>query len=449
LLLKRIASRAALGLKAFRELALEFAVNVFKLDVDRLEFAPYWTDVLEALDQMPPTLRQSSRTFNHHTAITRRRIATMENYFRPTLQQKQELLVRAIDDLEFALQLPPHVDDESDLSLYNSLALGYQNLVEVERQLQVPGTNIEHLLEKATRAARKAEELDSRNSYVLETLARNLIQTARLFPDTASEKAAEALVYVFQALSLDRAADRREALVRYANEALCMLRTPDAGGQVERLNAQGNPFGLLARAWLILAGSDSLGTEEVELSTIPQRRLTDALDLLNAARDISHPLVLRLRYDITIALRPTAFEEQLALIDELVGTSIRLPLQLQLERAILLHQCHQHKLAEQQFRIVRRLLQEETTEGFVEVPARLFWLRGPDGRPRQCTATVVDGRSGRGWARVAELQHQSVPFTPQDFGQKTMPPQHKFTCRIRFGWKGPLITRPQDLEDVR
>jgi hypothetical protein len=449
LLLKRIASRPDLELKAFRELALEFAINVFKLDVGRLEFAPYWPDVLEALDRMSPALRQGSRTFNHHTAITRRRIATMETYFSPTLQQRQDLLARAVADLEFALKLPARPDDESDLNLYNSLALAYQNLVEVEQKLNAPAARVEQLLAEATRAAQRAEELNPRNSYVLETLARNLIVTGRLFPEIAPERAAEALFYVFQAMSLDQAADRREALVRYADEALSMLRRPEGATEVERLIAARNPFGLLARAWLILAGSDALGSAQVDLSAVPKNRLSDALALLNATWDVSHPLVLRLRYEITVALKPGAFTEQLELIDELYGSSRRMPLQLQLERAILLHQCHQHKLGEEQFRGLRRILQDEMNEEFIEVPPRLFWLRAPDGRPRKCTATVLDGRSSRGRARVAELQNQSVPFTPQDFGRKSMAPNQKFTCLIRFGWKGPLITRPQESEDVR
>jgi hypothetical protein len=446
LLLKRIASRRTLELKMFRDLAVEFAVNVFKLDIDRLEFAPYWHDLLEALDHMPQALRQGSRTFNHHTAITRRRIATMEQFFTPTWAERKQLLMRAAADLELALSLPPRPDDESDLNLYNSLALAYQNLVDVERELNTPINEIQQLMEKATRAAQRAEELDPRSSHVLETLARNLISMARLFPEAACERAAEALYYVFQAMSLDHAADRREALSRYADEALMLLRTPDARVEIERLIKARNPFGLLARAWLLLVGESRT---ELDLLSVPKGRLIEVLKILDATWDVTHPLVLRLRYAVTVALRPEDFERQLELLEELAGTSKNLPLQLKLEHAILLHQCHQHRLGSEAFRALRQDLQAETTAEFIEVPRRLFWLRGGDGQPRKCTATVIEGASGRGWARVAELQNQGVPFIPQDFGQKSMAPNQKFACFIRFGWKGPLITRPQQSEETR
>lgn len=151
-----------------------------------------------------------------------------------------------------------------------------------------------------------------------------------------------------------------------------------------------------------------------------------------------------LRYDLTVALDPMGFQDQLILLDELEGAMPQLPLQLRLERAILYHQCSEHQIAEREFRVIRRILRDQTTDEFILAPRRLYWFRGPDGQPRQCRGTVVESRVGKSWVRVADLQNQIVPFVPQDFGERSLPPGRPLMCRITFGWKGPFATRPAE-----
>ena len=211
-LLSRIAERRSLANPRYKDLSLEFACNILKLDPDaNVEFLPFWRDVLDILDNMPEILWDTSRTFNHHTSISRRRVATVPIApFDATQEEKLLLLKQAIDDLEYALSEIPQTDyDDSDLNLLNSLALAYQDLANAEL---ASGCSHERFLElrtKATEAARRGQRLNPTTGYVLETLARDLIQNGRFNPENAASNAGEALGYIFQAINLDTSDLRR------------------------------------------------------------------------------------------------------------------------------------------------------------------------------------------------------------------------------------------------
>jgi hypothetical protein len=247
LLLGRIARRSELAYEPYRPLALDFAVRILKLDRDAgVEFFRYWREVLRILRSVPSALSNTSRTFNHHLAISERRAATNLQDFDAGLDERQELLESAIQHIEHALVIPVRAaDDESSLNLFNSLSLAYQNLAELEREQGASDDVIKRLRAKATEAARRAQQEHSTNSYVLETLARNLLQDAELFADGAVENAVEALGYVYQAVQLERSEQRQVQLTKLARKALRLLKGPSAGPQIEALSSRGNPFGIL------------------------------------------------------------------------------------------------------------------------------------------------------------------------------------------------------------
>jgi hypothetical protein len=444
-LLERIATRGDLARKRYLDLALEFAVNILKLDTGDggMEFARYWREVLELLDNVPPALRQVSRTFNHHVAISRRRVATAEELFHTTPDEKRALLERAIEDLEFALnQIPRQGVDESDLNLLNSLSLAYQNLADLERSLGSDPARLKALHERATQTAREAERRNSSNSYVLETLARNLLLTGQMYRERAAETASEALGYIYQAMSLDSSVKRHHSLTRLANEALGLLVDSDADQQVERLCAAGNSLGFLARAWLVLAGGEAL-VEAASLADLPRERLAAALGVLEQAQQRSNSLILKLRYQLLVLVQPWDFDTQLRILDELQGSQARLPLQLMLERAILLHQRNRHHEGNQLFRDLRGYLDDENNEEFVRVPPRLQWLLTEETRrQRICDAKVVEVGGYRARARVKDLHDNVVPFIAQEFGRKSMAVGQSFKCSISFGPKGPFVKPP-------
>ncbi|HEY6152844.1 MAG TPA: hypothetical protein VIW07_03800 [Candidatus Udaeobacter sp.] len=442
LLLRRIACRPALGLKAFRALALDFATKILKLDVGgNEEFVSYWREVLSILSDMPSGVRETSRTFNHHVAISLRRVVKQRE-FGATLDERKDLLNRAIKHLEYAIsELEKGVEGETDLNLYNSLALAYQDLADVEREGGASAERFAELRAKATEATRSALLEDPSNSYVLETTAKNLIQNGEHNPQEAAASAAEALSYVYQSVCLERSDLRQSELTRLANRALNLLRLPGGDQQVQRLVEQHNPLGTLAEAWLMLT-EGIVDLSEYDLAAMPPRNISNALAVLDYSPEKSNWMLLRFRYDLVATSRPEDFETQLGILDELEGTRYRMPLQLQLEHAILLHQQGRHTEANRKFRNIRQDLKQ--FDAIVEVPERLFWLRsGGNGTRRICEAQVVETRSHKAMAKVRELKDEIVPFVPQEFAVQTMRPGAVFKCSINFGRMGPFLKPPQ------
>lgn len=445
-LLRRVAVRREIALPRHLPLALEFAVNVLKLGSDgNFEFSKSWRDVLAILDEMPQALWNASRAFNHHTAISRRRVVTDVMLFDPTPEEQIELLNQAIADLEYAVKsIPLSHDEDSDLLLLNSLALAYQNLAEVEREQGCDPDRFQELRAKATEAARQAQRQNPSNSYVLETLARDLIQDAQANPGSAVLSASEALGFIYQALSLDASEQRHAKLNSLAEQALGMLRSPAAMGSIQRLCQAGNPLGYLAKALLVLSHDlDPVG--QGLLAGVTLQRAAEALAILDENRPQLHPLVLRFRYDLVCQTRERDFQTQLEILDDLDGFDHDMPAQLVLEHAILLHQRNRHIHARKEFDRLRKLL--KLRDQFVRVPDRLHWLLNEDASQSRTLEAVVTKVTpeGRALARVKELQDSELPFIPQEHGMRAtqIRGRTQFKCSISFGFKGPQIKPPR------
>ena len=440
-LLRRIASREALALKPFRGLALNFVIKILKLDsTGNQEFILHWREVLEILMSMPSALRETSRVFNHHVAVSLRRVVKHAELNIP-LEERKELLNRAIKHLEYALnELKPELGEEPNLNLFTSLALAYQDLADVEREAGAIPERIEQLRAKATEATRRALEEDPTDSYVLETMAKNLIQNGELYPKEAAVSATEALVYIYQAVTLERSEFRQTELTRLANRAVQLLRSANAKEQTKRLTDSGNPLGALAEAWLVLTeGIDNLNKHDI--SHLPLENVNNAIAVLDNTQQNSHWMLIRFRYDLVSTSRPSDFETQLRLLDELEGTGYRMPLQIELEHAILLHQKSRSAEANKKFHFIRREIHRSNT--IVEVPSRLYWLRGDaKGGLRICEAQVVELHGRHSMAKVYELNNEMAPFVPQEFGIQAMRPREVFKCAVSFGRNGPFLRPP-------
>lgn len=439
-LLSRVAVRADLALKPFRRLAVDFAVKILKLDADgNQEFIIHWREVLAILEAIPVGVRKTSRLFNHHVAVSLRRVAKQRE-FDVEVAERKTLLERAASYLEYALsELDDSGADESKLNLYNSLALAYQDLADVESELGATAPVIEVLRGKASDATRKALEQDPFNSYVLETTAKNLIQDGEIYKERALACSTEALGYIYQALTLERSENRQYELTRLANRAIRLLKAEDSS-RAHQLAAAGNPLGVLAEAWIVmLAGVVEL--EPGDFASLPEANIIAALDVLEKSPLKSDGLLLRLRYDLKVIVRPQEFDYQLRILDEIEGTRFRMPVQLQLEHAILLHQENRHFEANKKFYMLRQELKR--TDAVVEVPNRLFWLRSTIDRSRTvCEAQVVETKVHRAVARVRELLNEPVPFVPQEFGVREMRSGTKFKCCVNFGRLGPFLKPP-------
>lgn len=442
-LLRRVATRKELALRNYLPLALEFAVKILKLDFGgNAEYFRYWREVIAILKDMPAQLRQTSRAFNHHVAISCRRVVKMSEYFDATPAEQRSLLLYAVERLEYAANtLPRTPDDESNVNLLNSLSLAYQDLADWEQVHSGEQNLIRLYRQKAAAAARRALEESPANSYVLETMAKNLLQNGQVRPDERVTSAGEALGYIFQAMSLDQLEARQNQLTQLANRALQMLRSSDSALQIERLVTAENPLGYVAKAWLTLAnGIDTL--EPHSLNDFPKENVTVALRELNQApRQHSNWLILRFKYDLTAISEPFEFDTQLNLLDELEGTSYKLPLQLQLERAILLYQRNRHHDANIKFTSLRQDL--KNVDVLVHVPRRLEWLLSDNAKAKRlCTAVVVSDVGYRARAKVQDLRNVEVPFIPQEFGKQRLAVRQHFKCFITFGPMGPFIKPP-------
>lgn len=439
MLLRRVATRSDLARTTYLPLGIEFAVNIFKLDQNgNTEFFRYWRKVIDILKSMPVALRESSRTFNHHVAISCRRVVKMKEYFDASPDEQRELLLYAIDRLEYAINsLERAPDDDSDLNLFNSLSLAYQDLAECEQIAGSDEKRVRELHQKAADAVRRAHEEGPSNSYALETMARHLLQNAELYTEERASSASEALGFIYQALSLDRSDLRQSQLVTLANQALRLLRSTESTSRIDQLCEAGNPLGFLARAWLrVTEGLQSFQYDD--FSHFPADNVRAALELLKGTEQHANWLILRFKYDLITAGRPYSFEEQLSLLDELVGTRYRLPHQLQIERAILLYQLHRNFEANAMFRDLRREL--KTYDVIVVVPQRLRWLLADDhARRRQCDAVVVNDLGYRCVAKVHDLADAMVPLIPQEFNTQRMAVRQRIKCWINFGPMGPFI----------
>lgn len=444
-LIAELSKRAALGEPFAKPFAVSLATSVLKLDekYGNAEFFKHWRKVLEILESVPQIIRLTSRAFNHHLAISRRRV-TQDDLFHLDKDEKRSLLVDAVRDVEFALdQIEPKQEDESTLNLLNTLALIYQDLAELER-IGGSASDLASFLAKSDATTNRALKENPNNSFVLETAAKNQLRQGLASSDSSEriESAAKALSFVFQASRLDTAASRKMKLGQLAAQALRVLRNDKAVAVINRLCAFGSPYGFIAKAWSELPVPEGEETA-LALDSVTPTAAESAIRILVTAPERNW-LLVRLLYDLVVIATPANFQGQLRLLDELASTQgYQLSLQQVLERAVLLFIAGQHRQAVEEFRWLRPRVKESQVVVFV--PSRLRWLTTPDRTTRAiCTAQVVDSSAqGRGMAKVRELGDAWAPFNPQEFGKSRMAPNEQFKCQVTFAAMGPFL-KPVD-----
>jgi hypothetical protein len=447
LLLRQISQEPILGERVYRAIGEDFATSIFKVDQEHGHgaFMQIWREVLTALDEMPRSLRDTSRLFRHHCAVSRRRVAKLEEMsYNVSLSDRLALLNRAIEDIKYALEFIEYTPgSESNLNLYNSLANAYLDLAEAEG---IKGSSRERLVElrtMANEATRKAYAESPTNSFVIETYVKNLLQEAKHYSEQPAEKCVEALSILFSALSSNEAGYRAMQLGTLADQALRILLdgTPDITQETEPKNA----IDVLVETWKALTDV-GIGAE-TGLFDLPESNRERALQKLRHPAGRGNMQVIRLTYDLICLNRPSAFREQLELVEQLTTSEYRLTPQLRLEYALLLFQNARSQEGEKVFRFLRQLWRE--SDHFVQVPERLRWLRLPDGNLQTVHANIGTDHGLRASARVHEFGSSFVPFRPEEFGFRTLIPGQRFSCHVSFGHNGPflrpLTAGPRDL----
>ena len=439
LILREISCKRALGEAAERDYAEEFATTVFKIDPDhgRASWIHIWREVLAALDEMPGALRNGSRVFRHHTAISRRRIAWLdETAYGISSDDRVSLLRRAIEDITYALnsiEMTP--GDEPDINLYNSLANAYFDLARVRADQGAPVDELAELRRKASDATRHAYEQNPSSPYVIETHVKSSIASAEEGPEFAADYCIEALEIVYAAIRDDRNELRRHALASLADRAVGVLMSAKAKSR--RLNEPESATEVLVGAWITLTTPFGGRAPEL-LGDVPSDALMEALRELEHPAGIGNAQVARLRYQVLVAAAPLDFKRQLEALELLVSTDYRLPPQLKLEYALLLFQQMRTQEGHQEFKTLRMLWRD--TDIFVQVPDRLRWLLEPSSdRPRIVTAVSAYDHGHRAMARVREFTRFDVPYRPQEFGVREHRPGNVFSAQVSFGHNGPFL----------
>lgn len=436
LLLRQVSQKPALGERAYRSFGENFATTIFKIDPDhgRGSFASLWREVLDALDSMPRLLRDTSRIFRHHVAVSRRRIAKLdETFYGVTNEDKIALLKDAIDDVNYVLMYIEYTPgSESNLNLYNSLANAYLDLAGAESLAGAPRERILELRRLANDATRKAYSENPTNSFVIETYVKNLLEDSS---EQAIERCIEALGILFAALVSDENAYRKSHLGNLADRALEILlqQAPTITFEIE----PARPIDVLVRAWTALAEGGSYQSG-MTLTDVPEANRVRAIDALSHPAGRGNMQVIRLTYDLTCISHPHEFNQQLELVEQLQATDYRFTPQLRLEYAILLFQNGRVAEGDKIFRTLRQIWRD--SEQFVQVPARLRWLRTVDGNDLKTVQAVVGSDYGnRALARVQEFANSLVPFRPEEFGFHDLKSKSRFACHVSFGHNGPFL----------
>ncbi|MDQ3776811.1 MAG: hypothetical protein M3461_21905 [Pseudomonadota bacterium] len=439
LLLRQISQKPALGERAYRSIGEDFATSILKIDPDhgRGSFVSFWREVLDALDGMPRSLRDTSRVFRHHTAISRRRVARLdEQFYGVKNDDKVALLNVAIEDINYALSFIEYTaGSESNLNLFNSLANAYLDLAQVESERGAPDERIIKLRRLANDATRKAYEESPTSAFVIETYVKNLLANARASSELAVEHCIEALGILFSALTSNEAAYRKSQLGNLADQALAILfkQKPVRDQHIEPAHA----IDVLVKAWKMLAEAVEYGSG-MDFSDVPEENRVRALEALAHPAGRGNMQVIRLSYDLTSVSHPHAFRQQLELVEQLQATDYRMTPQLRLEYAMLLFQNGRAVEGDRIFRSLRQIWRD--SEHFVHVPTRFRWLHGADSEALQTVQAITGSDYGnRAMARVREFGNVLVPFRPEEHGIRDVKPAFRFACHVSFGHNGPFL----------
>jgi len=438
-ILKEVSRKPALGEAEELEYGEEFATTVFKIDPDhgRSSWIHIWREVLDALDGMPAALRNGSRVFRHHTGVSRRRIAWLDEAgYGVSDSDRVILLQRAIDDINYALQsIAVTPGDEPDVYLYNSLANAYFDLARVRAGQGAPVSELADLRRLASEATRHAYEQNPSSPYVIETHVKSLIASAEQSKEAALAYCIEALEIVYATISRDRNELRRHSLATLADRAVEVLMASSVGDF--NRDEPSSPAEVLVRAWVALS-EPSGGHAPESLEEVPGKVLTAVLEGLDHPAAAGNSQIEKLRYQILVASDPYGFERQLQTLDLLVATDYRLSPQLRLEHALLLFQQMRADEANQQFKTLRALWRE--TDISAQVPENLRWLvlADPD-QPRVVTAVSAYDNGHRAMARVREFGRFDVPYRPQEWGVRVHRAGTTFSAHVSFGHNGPFL----------
>lgn len=446
LILRRVSQKKEIGEIYFRTLGEDFSKSIFKIDPDHghANFTLLWKDVLDALNDMPKSLRDTSRIFRHHMAISKRRVSKLDNEIYSISElQKRDILLSAIEDITYALEyIDPSDNSEPNVNLYNSLANAYLDLSKVELTIGASNERLLELRALANEFTRKAYQENPNSRFVIETYVKNLLSEALISsPEIAIDHCISALGTLYSALNNESGIYRNQQLSKLADEAIHILFQHTSYNKVT--SKPSSPLDLLIGVWKIFTNEKDK-TSVMNLTQLDSKQRSNALELLSHDVGKGNMQVIRLKYDLICIDYPNNFKEQLNLIEQLQVKDFRILPQLTLEYAILLYLNNRYQEGEELFKNLRKRLREN--EQFVQVPERLHWLRNENNGALSIVHAIVGSSDTfRPMALVQEFRNQSVPFRMAEFGIKELKPREALTCYVSFGHNGPFL-RPVTIQ---
>lgn len=439
-ILKDISSKPQLGEVKYRAIGEDFAKSIFKLDPNhgRSSFLFAWREALKALDEMPAGLRNTSRVFRHHSAISRRRIAKYDSRITGLGDvERKELLLAAITDIRYALEFIQYEPgSEPDINLYNSLANAYLDLAKTQNSLGEPKDAVIESMQLASVATRKAFDQNPTSPFVIETYVKHLLEEITFVSgDKGIAYCVEILGVIFSALTSSGNGGRDSQLQALADEAIEKLFNLSPGVAIDRNPA--TSIDVLINAWKILA-QDFAEVGRVDLAVVSDSRRNEALDILSSPMGKDNVQILTLRYQLVAIGDPYNYKAQLELLEQIISYNYRESFQLRLEYAILLFQVGRAIEGDRIFKGLRKAWR--TGEHYVQVPPRLRWLRVANTeRLQNVNAETVSDFERRAFGKVREFVNVKVPFRVEEFGYREMRPGIRFVAQVSFGHNGPFL----------
>ena len=147
----------------------------------------FWREVLEALNSMPRSLRDTSRVFRHHIAISRRRIATLnEEFYGVKSEEKIAPSESGNRGHQLRTVLPSNTCQLQSENVICTIHLRMPTSTSLKPRRSVRGSPRERVMELrrlANEATRKAYERTPTSPSVIETYVKNLLGDARESPE--------------------------------------------------------------------------------------------------------------------------------------------------------------------------------------------------------------------------------------------------------------------------
>jgi hypothetical protein len=408
------------------------------------------------LELAPDSLFDASQIFNHHLAKARRHLAldppAGDPYWTEDTRREQlELAEQHLKDALNNIKVSDPSRQESPLNLYVSLALTHAARSFLEKKWGRAGVADDYD-RLAAEAYHQAGLLDPENTYFLENYGRFLIRAASGLPQSQLrlKHLTEAILFLQRERDLDQSVNRETTVTIELAKAYELLAKGSGDAWLLDQIGTGSEAACVAMAQLTLRRA-----EDATNGLATDARATALSDAERVLLKVSASSVTwrsrSLLYRVVSLRHPNDFNRRLDLLRELETTDFLWPVQLKLERGILLYQLGSHDKGVQAFTEIRDHLRDRS--GPLRVPHEMRYLMDPASgfsKPLR-TAIVVQQAPGADrnmWGIPLGWGHVRVPFRQYIFNRDSLTVGTEIGCLILFTNFGPQAVPETEYEQA-